>query len=774
MRINSFNNHIISATFCASIIFAATLIVSPAAADDWSIAGDSLKTRWANEVSPENAHPEYPRPQMERSDWANLNGLWEYAITAKDAKQPTDFDGQILVPFCIESALSGVMKTVGPNNRLWYKKTFTVPSQWKKERLLLHFGAVDWDTEVFVNGRSIGAHKGGYDPFSFDITDAVAKGKTQEIVVSVLDPTDAGYQPRGKQVQKPRGIWYTSVTGIWQTVWIESVPKTYIKSIKILPDIDDESVYVTVGIAGGKKAAIYAETALPSCCADSKQKISGMWGKPGEPLRISIPKPKLWSPDSPYLYDLKITLYTSKPKLLFGGKRIDSVTSYFGMRKIELAKDEQNINRLFLNNKPLFQYGPLDQGWWPDGLYTAPTDEALKYDIEVTKQLGFNMLRKHVKIEPARFYYWCDKLGVLVWQDMPSGDKYIGGNDPDLKRTKESANQFQTELKALIDTFYSHPSIVMWVPFNEGWGQFDTERITKWIKDYDPSRLVNNTSGWADRKVGDVYDIHAYPGPAAPANEEKRAVVLGEFGGLGLPEAEHTWQEKGNWGYRSYKDSDELTNAYNNLIQNLRPLIYDGLSAAVYTQTTDVEIEINGLMTYDRDVIKMNAAKVKAINNKLYMPPPIVKTVVACAKTKKLPWRYTFDKPVDSWQKPGFDDSAWKQGTAGFGTETTPGAIVGTKWDSSDIWLRRTFTLDTIQPNDLQLTVHHDEDAVVYINGVEAAEMGSFTGSYVMQPISDAAKKTLKTGINTIAIHCRQTNGGQYIDAGIVSVTEQK
>ena len=773
MGINSINFTNLSLTCCAAVIFAA-MCVTPVAANDWSVAGNSLKTRWANEVTPENVHNEYPRPQMVRRDWQNLNGLWEYAITPKNAKQPKKFDGKILVPFCIESALSGVMKTVGPNNRLWYKRTFTVPSQWKNDRLLLHFGAVDWQTEVFVNGKSIGTHKGGYDPFTFDITDALTKNKTQEIVVSVWDPTDASFQPRGKQVQKPRGIWYTSVTGIWQTVWLEPVSETYIKSIKILPDIDKKTVSVTVEVQGDTKAKVYATVTLPPAEPGAKAKRIDSQAKPGKTLTISIPKPKLWSPDSPHLYNLKVSLHTPGAAHLSGRTEIDSVKSYFAMRKIELAKDKQNINRLFLNNKPLFQYGPLDQGWWPDGLYTAPTDAALKYDIEVTKQLGFNMIRKHVKIEPARFYYWCDKLGLLVWQDMPSGDKYIGHNDPDIKRTEESSKNFEAELKAMIDTFYNHPSIVMWVPFNEGWGQYDTERITKWIKEYDPSRLVNNTSGWADRKVGDVYDIHAYPGPAAPANEEKRAVVLGEFGGLGLPEAEHTWQEKGNWGYRSYKDSDELTNAYRNLIMNLRPLIYNGLSAAVYTQTTDVEIEINGLMTYDRDVIKMNAAKVKAINSKLYMPPPIVKTVVPYAKTEKISWRYTFDKPDDNWQKPEFDDSAWKTGTAGFGTESTPGAIVETKWDGPVIWLRREFTLDTINPNDLQLIVHHDEDAIVYINGVVAANLTGFTSSYTIEHLSDEAKKTLKKGTNTIAIHCKQTNGGQYIDAGIVSVTEQK
>ncbi len=577
----------------------------------WAPAEGPLLTKWAKDVSPNKVHPEYPRPQMVRKRWQNLNGLWDYAITPKDAPKPAEFDGQIMVPFPIESALSGVMKSVGEDKKLWYRRKFEVPGNWKGERILLHFGAVDWKTTVWVNSSKVGKHKGGYDRFSFDITDALKDAGAQEIIVSVWDPVDAGTQPRGKQVKRPRGIWYTSVTGIWQTVWLEPVPEAYIKSLKIIPDIDAGTVTVTVA------------------CSDEAEGLSieakvkdGWWSKNkgtaevGKPIVIPIEDAKLWSPDSPFLYDLKVALKCSE------GKKVDAVDSYFGMRKIALGKDKDGFTRIMLNNEFLFQMGPLDQGWWPDGLYLAPTDAAFKYDIEITKKLGMNMARKHVKIEPDRWYYWCDKLGLLVWQDMPSGDKYIDPDAPDFERSAESAQQFETELENLINNFYNHPSIIVWVPFNEGWGQYDTGGIAKLIKKLDPTRLVNSASGWADRGVGDMHDIHRYPGPGMPEPEAERAIVLGEFGGLGLPLKGHTWQDKENWGYRSYKNQEELTAAYEELIKKLYPMIAKGLSAAVYTQTTDVEVEVNGLMTYDRAIIKMNPADIVRIN-KGYVPPVI-------------------------------------------------------------------------------------------------------------------------------------------------------
>ena len=744
-----------------SFILFIVLLVCSSILADYKPANGPLMTRWARRVSPKNVHNEYPRPQMVRKSWENLNGLWEYAIIQKDQSQPDTFDGQILVPFPIESALSGAMKTVGPENRLWYRRTIRIPRTWKSKRVLLHFGAVDFETTVWVNEKEVGTHRGGYDPFTFDITDALVETPEQEIVVSVWDPTDAGTQPRGKQVRKPHGIWYTSVTGIWQTVWLEPVPKAYIKWIKIVPDLDNKSVTVTAACSESAGYSLEAE-AKDWWFTKAKNK-----GGADEEIILKIKKPKLWSPDSPFLYDLNVMLKDSK------GKKADEVSSYFGLRKIEIKKDKKGINRLFLNNEPLFQFGPLDQGWWPDGLYTAPSDVALRYDIEVLKKLGCNMLRKHVKIEPARFYYWCDKLGLMVWQDMPSGDKYIGGNDPDIQRSPESAKEFETELTAMITKHFNHPCIIMWVPYNEGWGQWDTPQIVELIKKLDPTRLVDNASGWTDRGVGDVHDIHSYPGPAMPPVEEKRATVLGEFGGLGLPVEGHTWQEEKNWGYREYKSREALTDAYVALIDNLRLLIGDGLSAAVYTQTTDVEIEINGLMTYDREMIKVDVKKAAAANKRLYLPPPILKTIVPTSQQQPQSWRYTTSQPPEGWQQADFNDSDWQTGPGGFGTKGTPGTIVGTEWKTPDIWIRRTFELKDTKLSQPQLVIHHDEDAEVYINGQLAAKLEGYTTSYIKVTLDEQAQKSLKAGTNCIAIHCHQSTGGQYIDAGLVDIIEQ-
>ena len=591
------------------------------AAAAWQPAKGPLLTRWAQDVSPDNAHPEYPRPQVVREQWQNLNGLWDYAVVAKDAPRPEQWDGQILVPFPLESALSGVMKRVSEDQRLWYHRRFEIPAAWRQQRVLLHFGAVDWQTTVWVNGQEVGAHTGGYDAFHFDITAALKPSGQQEVVLAVWDPTDAGYQPRGKQVRKPGGIWYTPTSGIWQTVWLEPVGAASIESLRITPDLDNSAVIVqpTVATAGGRNVGIQVEVFDGSRVVHSARITQELVANPeriSPRLGLQVPEPKLWSPDSPFLYDLRLTV-------LLDGQPTDNVASYFGMRKIALAKDAAGINRLFLNNEPLFQFGPLDQGFWPDGLYTAPTDAALRYDIEMTRKLGFNMARKHVKIEPARWYYWADKLGLLVWQDMPSGDKYIGGRDPDITRSPESAANFERELRAMVDGFYSHPSIVIWVPYNEGWGQWDTCRIVDLIKHWDPTRLVINASGWTDRNCGDILDIHSYPGPAVPKLEPNRAVVLGEFGGLGLPVKGHTWQDERNWGYRSFTSAAELTDAYVGLTRKLRPMTGEsGLAAAVYTQTTDVEVEVNGLMTYDRALIKMDAATLTAANQSVYTPPP--------------------------------------------------------------------------------------------------------------------------------------------------------
>ena len=593
------------------------------AQDNWQPAKGPLLTRWARDISPKNAHPEYPRPQMVRKEWRNLNGLWDYAIRPKDEGKPANFDGKILVPFPVESALSGVMKPVGDQNRLWYRRTFTVPTGWSGKRVLLHFGAVDWEAHGWVNGKEVVQHRGGYDGFSFDITDALRAKGENEIVVAVWDPTDAGPQPRGKQVRNPHSIWYTPTSGIWQTVWLEPVASTRIDSVKITPDLDQSAVTVLTHpfSAAGSEVTLKAEL-LDGKKRIQTAKLTTTISKGGSSLRMSlhVPRTKPWTPDSPHLYGLRLTL-------LDDGRRVDEVESYFGMRKISMARDDKGRLRIQLNNQPYFMLGPLDQGFWPDGLYTAPTDEALRYDIETLKKLGFNMARKHVKVEPERWYYWCDKLGLLVWQDMPSGDKSAEWRGPsgvdgkEMTRTPESVEIYERELRALIDGRYNHPSIVVWVPFNEGWGQFDTVRILNLTKQLDPTRLVDGASGGNHFPAGDILDHHQYPGPGAPPAVTDRAMVLGEFGGLGLPVQGHTWQEEKNWGYRSFKTPEELTDNYVALLKRLRPLIEDsGLSAAIYTQTTDVEVEVNGLMTYDRALVKMNANAVAAANKSVSVP----------------------------------------------------------------------------------------------------------------------------------------------------------
>ena len=586
----------------------------------WNIKADHILSKWAQQVNPESVLPEYPRPQMVRNQWKNLNGLWEYAIVDNDLEAPTSYDGKILVPFSVESALSGVQKRITDKNLLWYKRTFEIPTSWKGKNILLHFGAVDWEATVYVNGIEVGTHQGGYDPFSFDISKALNRSGEQELVVSVWDPTSEGTQARGKQVTRPQGIWYTPVSGIWQTVWIEPVAQQSIASIRVTPDVDKNRLRL---VARGKSNHVEAYE-LKIQAFEGNKKVATASGKLNAELSLHLDNPKLWSTDRPFLYDLKITLEKE-------GEQVDAVESYFAMRKISVGVGEDGHERLYLNNKPVFQLGTLDQGWWPGGLYTAPSDEALKYDIEVTKNCGFNMIRKHVKVEPARWYYHCDKMGMLVWQDMPNGDKGADWRGPsgydgrEMTRTAQSAHQFRKEWKAIMDAFYHFPSIVMWVPFNEGWGQFNTVEIINWTMDYDPSRLVNGPSGGNFFPAGHTVDQHQYPGPGmpdlhihAPVITNGRVLVLGEFGGLGLALQGHLWQKDKNWGYRNYEDRSQLFDSYKKLIDKIPSLIKKGLAAAIYTQTTDVEGEVNGLMTYDREIIKMDEEKVKKINRQLY------------------------------------------------------------------------------------------------------------------------------------------------------------
>ena len=577
----------------------------------WKPAGDKIKTSWGEQLDPKNVLPEYPRPIMERNDWKNLNGLWKYAITKKGDPTPAAYQGDILVPFAVESSLSGVGKMINEKEELWYQRTFDVPSAWRGKQILLHFGAVDWKAEGWVNDVKVGEHTGGFTPFYFDITSVLNKGNN-DLVVKVWDPSDRGEQPRGKQIANPHGIWYTPVTGIWQTVWLEPVATQYITNLKTTPDIDNNSVKVEV--AANTTSADKVEVKV----FDGKNLVAKGAALNGVPVELTMPaNAKLWSPDSPFLYNMEVTLYKD-------GKAIDQVKSYTAMRKYSIRKGQNGITRLQLNNKDYFQFGPLDQGWWPDGLYTAPTDEALVYDLKKTKDFGYNMVRKHVKVEPARWYTHCDQLGLIVWQDMPNGGpspqwqarNYFNGRE--VIRSAASEANYRKEWKEIIDCLYSYPSIAVWVPFNEAWGQFKTPEIVAWTKEYDPSRLVNPASGGNHYTCGDILDLHHYPGPNMFLYDPRRATVLGEYGGIGLVVEGNTWvNDKKNWGYVKFNTSDEVTNEYIKYGKHLLELIQKGFSAAVYTQTTDVEGEINGLMTYDRKVIKMNEAKVREINQQI-------------------------------------------------------------------------------------------------------------------------------------------------------------
>ncbi|MBF6596914.1 MAG: beta galactosidase jelly roll domain-containing protein [Fermentimonas sp.] len=590
--------------------FFLTLLMTLSLSAQWQPAGDKIKTKWASEIDVNNVLPEYPRPIMERGEWQNLNGLWDYAIIPV-GQTPTSFNGEILVPFAVESSLSGVQKRVGKDNELWYQREFTVPSKWKNSKILLHFGAVDWRADVWVNEVKVGSHQGGYTPFSFDITPALTSGNNT-VKVKVWDPTDEGFQPRGKQVNDPHGIWYTPVSGIWQTVWLEPVPETYIKDLRITPDVDRNVLLidaVTNLTSSVKKVEVKVK--------DGNSVVATGLSINNQPVEISMPQNvKLWSPSNPHLYDIEVVVWE-------GNKQLDKVDSYAAMRKYSMKRDDKGIVRLQLNNKDLFHFGPLDQGWWPDGLYTAPTDEALEYDIIKTKDLGFNMIRKHVKVEPARWYTHCDRHGIIVWQDMPNGDRgpewqmhsYFSGSERE--RSAESEANFRQEWKELMDYLYSYPSIGVWVPFNEAWGQFKTEEISEWTKAYDPTRLVNPASGGNHYTVGDMLDLHNYPNPRMYLYDAQRATVLGEYGGIGWAHKDHLWEPDRNWGYVQFNNSKEVTDEYIKYADELKQFIRQGFSAAVYTQTTDVEVEVNGLLTYDRKLVKVDEERVRKINQEI-------------------------------------------------------------------------------------------------------------------------------------------------------------
>ena len=703
-----------------------------------------LTTRWTATVTSTNVHPEYPRPQLLRERWKNLNGLWDYAITLKSWPAPEKFDGQILVPFPVESYLSGVKRRLDEDSTLWYRRSFTVPTDWRGQSVELNFGAVSWKAKVFLNGHEIGSHQGDYDAFSFDLTPALQWDGKNELLIAVQNPIE-GDHPHGKQSGKPEGIFYSASSGIWQTVWLEPVPPAHLTALRFTPEL----------VAGDVRVFPMANTIATDCVVEAViffdgNEVGRATGAVGTSMTVDLKILRPWSPANPDLYDVAV-------KLRQGTQTLDEVKSYFGLREIHVGSDEHGLQRLVLNGQPLFELGVMDQGFWPDGLYTAPSDAAILSDLTTVKRLGFNLVRKHVKVEPERWYYWADKLGLLVWQDMPSANN----------ATEAGRQAFQMELEQMLWQRGNHPSIVMWILFNEGWGQFDTEQLTRWVKAVDPTRLVDNASGWADTKVGDVIDIHSYPEPPQLSFEGSRAGVLGEFGGLGLGVLGHTWSPQ-IWGYQLMSDSQELTTHYLDIIAHIWKLeSVNGLAAAVFTQLTDVESECNGLLTYDRAVLKIDAAKVYEAN--IHAPPVIAKTVLLPnAIQGDYAWRYTTNTPPKDWQQPEFDDSAWEAGPGGFGTPGTPGAIVKTEWKTDDIWLRRQFNLAKAPTQPLNLIIHHDEDVEVYLNGVLAARLPAYSTEYINVSIFSEAQLALHAGQNLIAVHCHQTVGGQYIDVGIL------
>lgn len=733
------------------------LILSPltfsltAAADGWSMKKAPLMTRWAAKVDPKNPLPEYPRPQFARKDWMSLNGVWDFQPGREGDGAPIGkrLPESILVPYPVESAISGVMRH---HERVWYRRTFTVPPKWQGQRIMLNFGAVDWESEVFVNGNSVGVHRGGYDPFAYDVTPYLSGNGPQELIVRVFDPAENGGQPRGKQATKGIDILYTPSTGIWQTVWLEPVPKASIDNLKITPDVDGASLKLRVNVAEGTDGLSVAVQVKAS-----GKTVRSAVGKPNAEMTIPMPKARLWSPDDPFLYDLSISLIQN-------GKPVDRVSSYFGMRSVS-ARTVGGVRRMLLNGKFVFQLGALDQGFWPDGLYTAPTDEALKYDLAQQKALGFNMVRKHVKVEPYRWYYWADKLGLMVWQDMPTAQSY-GGVEAD-------ARQYTAELGRMVQTHWNSPSIVMWVVYNENCGQnainrtIPTPTLTNLVKRLDPWRLVNEASGYDWYGSGDVADSHTYPAPRAVPGQPNQVIVSGEFGATKYPLTGHLWGTKNIVEVSTESEYVKRYESYANLLPMLKA---EGLCGAVYTQITDVETELNGILTYDRAAFKTDPKKLRKLNLDAIHKEMRLEDVLPTSRVEGHPWKYTVTAPGSSWYQTRFDDSGWSQGKAPFASEGTPDITVRTPWTSSDIWLRKQFSLGSLSAEDLKSLVfrlYHDEDCEIYINGVLAASVKGYS-TYTVAPITEAGRRALiPNGTNTIAVHCHQTEGGQGIDVGI-------
>lgn len=753
------------------LIFVWSILITPNLfAESWKMKRAPIMTEWSEDIDTLTIWPEYPRPQMVRNEWMNLNGVWDFekgdGFGSYNLKQR--FSKRILIPFPIESALSGIMDANSEENKkktFFYRTFFTLPERYQGKNILLHFGAVDWECAVFVNGIQIGMHRGGYDPFSFNITSALKKEGEQEIQVHVNDPSDGGGQPKGKQAAHPGGIYYTSVSGIWQTVWLEPVEDTYIDDFTITPDVDSSAVIVNVGVVNVSK-----DTELAIKIMDGEKTVSIIENvEIGKNRHIKIPDPNLWSPDSPFLYRIQFELKEKNQVL-------DQIESYFGMRKVSRGL-VNGTPCLMLNDEPVFHFGLLDQGYWPDGLYTPPSDEAMLFDLQKAKELGVNMMRKHVKVEPARWYYHCDTMGIMVWQDMPNGN-----DSGTIGKKSFTQHNFYLEMINVMKALKNSPSIVTWVVFNEGWGQdgsvidTHTRKAVSIARETDTTRLINAVSGWVDYEVGDMIDRHNYPAPALfvdPLNE--RVSVCGEYGGITLKIDNHLWKGNGH-EYVSVDDSEKLKNLFIDYLKGIQGLQQPGIWGAVYTQMTDVEEEINGLITYDRKVVKLNNEQIAEVRE-------IVRTTIesrtiplfeAGDVSEKSCWKYNTANPGSDWNKKSFDDISWPEGIAGFGAGSPPNAFIRTPWDTGEIYLRRTFNLNNMSQeniSDIKVWVYYDEDFELYINGVLAAKATGYVTNYRLIDISDAAQKVIDiNGENLVAVKCRQTWGGQYIDVGLAMV----
>ncbi len=752
------------------VLLLCLMVQFPASAQNWQMKKARIMTPWSENINPDKVLPEYPRPQLARDSWMNLNGLWDFTKVSKmEYNASQTFDKKILVPYPMESAISGIMDTNHEDNKgkiFLYSRKFSIPSDMTGKDILLNFGAVDWKCAVYVNGTKVGEHKGGFDPFTFNITSALKTNKSeQEIQVFVQDYQEFGGYPHGKQKIGEKVIWYTPVTGIWQTVWIEPVSKAHIDKLVLNPDIDKKAINIKIVSSTASSSAkgtikIYDGTKLVSTTNNVVI---------GQNMTLPVADMKLWSPNSPFLYDLKVEISDN-------GKVLDKVDSYFGMRKITVGK-KNNLPCMLLNNEPIFQYGVLDQGFWPDGIYTAPSDEALKFDLIKTKEFGMNMTRKHIKVEPARWYYHCDKLGLLVWQDIPSSgfgkDGKIIGEDMTIRDT------FNDEMVRIMETLENYPSIVLWTVFNESWGQpneAESKKSFDIARKQDPTRLISIASGWNDYEYGDIKDTHWYPEPNMLPNQvNKRASVCGEYGGITLMIDGHRWIGGSLMKYTQVDNSQEFTKKFISFVQNIQQLQGNGLCAAVYTQITDVEDEENGLISYDRKVVKVNDLQMKAIRkaverNYTHTTEPIA--LISQNNDVVNEWKYyTSNTPLsgNSWKNKTFSDAKWKTGKAGFGKDIRD-VVTNTVWDNSYIYMRKNYTFDNLKKADiakLKVQIFHDEDCEVYINGVLALSLPKFVNRYVYADISPKALATIRPGAsNLVAVKCKQTTGGQFIDLG--------